>query len=264
MNANVHAMKTIMVYSEAGGVGKTTTAVSIATTAAEEGARVLLVDLDPRAAATKWTQAEPIEEGLHVGAILGAQGDPDGWAEELAVPSIWHKNLRIIPSDRNLSNRETDRDDYAELRLDIALQDVDADICIIDCANRQGGPLTLSALNASDTVVYAAIASDSGIDGVEGAQRSVKAFTRSRQRIGAPVTLNEVGVAVTRDGTGFMSLAETDSLEVIKTYSSLIEPLVPRRSIVPECRNAGEWYGNYRKGQDVRAAYAEIMRKVTQ
>lgn len=252
-----------MVYSEAGGVGKTTTAVSIAMTAAEEGAKVLLIDLDPRAATTKWTQAEPVGDGLHVGAILGAPEDPEGWAEELAVPSAWHPNLRIIPSARSLSNREADRDDYAELRLHISLQDVNADICVIDCANRQGGPLTLAALNAANTVVYAATASDSGIDGVEGAQRSVAAFIRSRQRLGAPVSLTEAGVATTRDGTGFMSLAETDSLDVIKELAPLIEPLVPRRSIVPECRNAGEWYGNYRKGQDVRSAYIEIMRKVT-
>lgn len=252
-----------MVYSEAGGVGKTTTAVSIAMTAAEDGAKVLLIDLDPRAATTKWTQTEPVGDGLHIGAILGAPEDPEGWAEELAVPSAWHANLRIIPSARSLSNREADRDDYAELRLHISLQDVNADICVIDCANRQGGPLTLAALNASDTVVYAATASDSGIDGVQGAQRSVAAFVRSRQRLGAPVSLTEAGVAVTRDGTGFMSLAETDSLDVIKELTPLIEPLVPRRSIVPECRNAGEWYGNYRKGQDVRSAYIEIMRKVT-
>lgn len=252
-----------MVYSEAGGVGKTTTAVSIAMTAAEDGAKVLLIDLDPRAATTKWTQTEPVGDGLHIGAILGAPEDPEGWAEELAVPSAWHANLRIIPSARSLSNREADRDDYAELRLHISLQDVNADICVIDCANRQGGPLTLAALNASDTVVYAATASDSGIDGVQGAQRSVAAFVRSRQRLSAPVSLTEAGVAVTRDGTGFMSLAETDSLDVIKELTPLIEPLVPRRSIVPECRNAGEWYGNYRKGQDVRSAYIEIMRKVT-
>lgn len=258
----MNAMQTVMVYSEAGGVSKTTAAVSLAMTAAEDGQRVVLIDLDPRAATTKWTRVEPVGEGLHVGAILGAAEDPEGWAEDLAAPSHWHEKLRVIPAARSLSNREADRDDYAELRLKTSLTGLRADLCVIDCANRQGGPLTLSALNASDTVLYAATASDSGVDGVEGAQRSIKAFKRSRERMGAPVALTEAGVSASRDGTGFMSLAEGDSLDAIRELAEIIEPIVPRLSIVPECRNAGEWYGDYRKGQPVRNAYTEIMRKV--
>lgn len=32
------------------------------------------------------------------------------------MPSGWHPNLRVIPSARNVSNREADRADHAELR----------------------------------------------------------------------------------------------------------------------------------------------------
>jgi chromosome partitioning protein len=46
-------MQKIMVYSESGGVSKTTTAVSLAMTAALEGKRTVLIDLDPRGAATR-------------------------------------------------------------------------------------------------------------------------------------------------------------------------------------------------------------------
>lgn len=257
------AMQTVMVYSEAGGVCKTTVAVSLAMTAAENGKRVVLIDLDPRAAATKWTRAEPVREGLHVGAILGADEEPIGWAEDLAAPSRWHKLLRIIPAARGLSNREADRDDFAELRLKASLEGLNADLVVIDCANRQGGPLTLSALHASDTVLYAATASDSGVDGVTGAQRTVEAFRRSRQRMGAPATLAEAGVAITRDGTGFMSYAETDAIDQIRELAPILEPIVPHLSIVPEVRLAGDWYGMYRKGNAIRDAYTEVMRKVT-
>jgi cellulose biosynthesis protein BcsQ len=255
-------MQTVMVYSEAGGVSKTTAAVSLAMTAAENGRRVVLIDLDPRAATTKWTRAEPVGEGLHVGAILGASEEPIGWAEELAAASRWHERLRIIPAARGLSNREADRDDFAELRLKASLEGLNADLVVIDCANRQGGPLTLSALHASDTVLYAATASDSGVDGVTGAQRTIEAFKRSRERMGAPSNLTEAGVSVTRDGTGFMSYAESDAIDQIKALAPILEPIVPHLSIVPEVRLAGEWYGMYRKGNAVRDAYTEVMRKV--
>ncbi len=258
-------MQTVMVYSEAGGVSKTTTAVSLAMTAAEAGHRVILIDLDPRAASTKWLRVSPAGEGLDVGAILGAKDDdPEGWAEDMAVPSgsPWSPNLRVIPSARSVSNREADRDDYAELRLRASLEGVSADVVVIDCPNRQGGPLTLSALNAADTVLYAATASDSGIDGVEGAQRTIAAFKRSRERMGAPVQLAEVGVAVTRDGTGFLSIPEQEAIDTMREMTTLIDPIVPHLAIVPEVRLAGEWYGNYRKGAAIREAYATIMRKV--
>nr|WP_277552653.1 ParA family protein [Kocuria oceani] len=131
--------------------------------AAAEGRHVVLVDLDPRAASTTWFGVQPSAEGMHVGAILGDE-NPEGWAEDLAVPSGWHPNLRVIPSARNVSNREADQADHAELPLLISLTGLQADVVVIDCPNRQGGPLTLSALNAADTVVYAATATSDGID----------------------------------------------------------------------------------------------------
>ena len=89
-------------------------------------------------------------------------------AGELALPNGWHPHLRVIPSACNVSNREADRADHAELRLKISLTGLSADVVVIDCPNRQRGPLTLSALNAADTVVYAATATSDGIDGVDG------------------------------------------------------------------------------------------------
>jgi len=268
-------MQTVMVYSEAGGVKKTTTAVSIAMVAAEGVAadpdkdieavaprRVTLIDLDPRAATTKWLRVKAAGEGLHIGAILGAKEDPTGWAEDLAVPSGWHENLRVIPSDRDLSNRESDRDDYAELRLKSSLEGLEADLVVIDCANRQGGPLTLSALHASESVLYAASASDSGVDGVMGAQRTIQAYRRHMERLGAAAGLDELGVAVTRDGTGYLSYAETDAIDELRKLAPVIQPIVPHLSIVPEVRMAGDWYGNFRKGTAVRDAYAAIVGKV--
>ena len=90
---------------------------------------------------------KPKKAGLHVGVNLG-NPDPEGWAEDLAVEPSWFPNLRVVPSARSVSNHETDRADHAELRLKTFLMGNDSDVVVIDCPNRQGGPLTLSAANA--------------------------------------------------------------------------------------------------------------------
>lgn len=257
----IESMQTLMVYSESGGVSKTTTAVSIAMTAAEQGRRTVLVDLDPRAAATKWLDVAPSGEGLHVGAILG-DDDPQGWGEDLAVQSNWSKNLRVIPSARNVSNREADRADHAELRLRTALVGISADLVVIDCPNRQGGPLILSALNAADSIVYAATASSDGVDGVAGARRTVEQFRLSRERINAPVRLSEAGIVLGRVQETIPSRPAVASTDELRATGMLLMPLVPERAIIQEVRLTGEWYGNYRKGAPVLAAYAKIVDQV--
>jgi len=254
-------MQTVMVYSESGGVSKTTTAVSIATIAAQADRRTVLVDLDPRAASTKWLDVEPSANGLHVGAILG-DDNPVGWAEDLAVATTWSPNLRVVPSARNVSNREADRADHAELRLRTSLEGITADLVVIDCPNRQGGPLTLSALNAADTVVYAATASSDGVDGVNGARRTVQQFRHSRERINAPVSLLEAGIVIGGVRETIMSRPAVASIDELRETGMLLVPLVPERAIVQEVRLTGEWYGNYRKGAPVLDAYKAIVNQV--
>ncbi|WP_176475269.1 ParA family protein [Kocuria sp. WN036] len=157
-------------------------------------------------------------------------------AADLALPSGWHPNLRVILSARNVSNREADRADHAELRLKISLTGLQADVVVIDCPNRQGGPLTLSALNAADTMVYAATVTSDGIDGMDGARRTVAQFRRHRQQLGAPDTLKEAGIVVGGVEETIMSRAAVASLEELRATGLFLEPLIPGRAIVQEVR----------------------------
>lgn len=170
--------------------------------------------------------------------------------------------MRIIPSGRSVSNREADRADHAELRLKAALEGTTAQLVVIDCPNRQGGPLTLAALNAADTVVYAATATGDGVDGVSGARRTVDQFRLSRKRLGAPTELNEAGIVVGGVRETIMSRPAVASIEELRETGLLLTPLIPERAIVPEVRLAGEWYGKYSKGKPVLEAYTEIAKKV--
>ncbi len=57
-------MKIITIANLKGGVGKTTTTVSLAAALAERGEKVLILDLDPKANATDWTGLKVAERGI--------------------------------------------------------------------------------------------------------------------------------------------------------------------------------------------------------
>lgn len=257
------AMKqhTEMVYSESGGVTKTASAVSLAVQAAHRGIPTLLVDLDPRAASTKWLGVAPKEPWQTVAAIIGDE-EPIGWANDLALRSSWNENLRIVPSDRNLSVQERVQADNSEQRLSMALEDLPEQLVIIDCPNRQGGMLTQNALGAADGVIYAASASQDGVDGVLGARDSVDRFVRSRQRIGAPVPLTETGIIVGNVADTILTKVAKASLEDLAETGLMLYPTIPRRTIVDQARMTGTWYGNYDKGAPVVAAYDQILDQI--
>ena len=64
------AMKTILVASSKGGVGKTTVATHLAAQSALAGQRTVLVDVDPQASSTRWAERRA---GLE-SAVLGPAG----------------------------------------------------------------------------------------------------------------------------------------------------------------------------------------------
>ncbi|MGO4775005.1 ParA family protein, partial [Lysobacter sp. 2RAB21] len=55
-------MKTVLVASSKGGVGKTTIATHLAAQAALEGLRTALIDADPQGSSTRWAQRRSVLE----------------------------------------------------------------------------------------------------------------------------------------------------------------------------------------------------------
>ncbi len=257
-------MKVYSVYSESGGATKTTTAVSVAVCLALLGQRVLLCDVDPRAAATKWLGVQPTGEGLHIGAIL-AEPDPTGWADQLAVPAPWAQvpTLRVLPSGRSVSNREKTAEDHTDARLKLALTGSSAEVVVLDLPNRQGGPLVQAALTASNAVIYAGKADEDGLDGVEGAMTSVNRFRAYRRGIGAEVDLADAGIVL---GSIRDTVPTRDSVRAVGEFESaygdlLLRPFVPERVIVKEARAAGDYYGWYAAGEKVHDAYMALTER---
>ena len=72
-------MKTVLVASSKGGVGKTTIATHLAAHAALDGQRTVLVDADPQHSSTRWAERRAELES----AVLPLDGTKKSWAKHL-------------------------------------------------------------------------------------------------------------------------------------------------------------------------------------
>jgi len=167
----------VAIANQKGGVGKTTTAVNLATALAACGKRVLLVDLDPQGNASTGLGIAAERRGHSVYQVV-VGGDALRQAiQETAVPGMF-----VAPSDVNLSGAELELIDLPrrEYRLHQAMGDIriDFDYILIDCPPALG-LLTLNALVAADAVLVPLQAEFYALEGLSHLIRTIKRVKRA-------------------------------------------------------------------------------------
>lgn len=137
-------MKTIVIANQKGGVGKTTTAVNLATCLARSNRRVLLVDLDPQANATDHLGQETPQDEMLSSYALMSEKTPG----MQAIIKPVGPNLQLAPGHLALAEIDLKLVSVInrEMRLARALAQLESDFdyTVVDCAPTLG----ISTVNA--------------------------------------------------------------------------------------------------------------------
>jgi chromosome partitioning protein len=179
----------VAIANQKGGVGKTTTAINIATAMAATGWKVLLVDLDPQGNAST---------GIGIGASERERTSYDLLIDELPLADCICPSripgLDVVPATVDLSGAEVElvAVEHRTDRLRQALSgDTGYDICFIDCPPSLG-LLTLNALTAADTLL---VPLQCEFFALEGLSQLLQTVERVQQRFNPDLGI--VGIALT-------------------------------------------------------------------
>lgn len=241
-------MLVVAICNQKGGVAKTATATGIADAAAELGARVLLIDIDPQGNATAATEAIPrsgqsgeqtvpltVSDALHAAQASEASEVQSGTL--LAVVTTagehWSRRLHVAPANQSLSNRGGESFNGADYRLREALLGAEDhyDLAVIDCPPELG-KLFSNALIAADAVLLACEPSTDSINALPQALRSIGHI--QRRRAGQPEIL---GIVLTKVPPGSQRRARL--AELVEIYGELVWPdRVPYLAVIEHARAA--------------------------
>ena len=203
MTGGAGVARIIAISNQKGGVGKTTTAISLAGALAELGFSVLCVDMDPQANLTAGLGVDASAVGRSIASVL--EGTDQAFAS-VVLPTET-PGIDLAPADLDLSATESQiisAIGREQILRDLLRPWVDDryDFVLVDCPPTLG-LLTINALVAADEVLIPVQAQFFSLKGFSGLNRVIgqirKSLNRDLRILGLLVTFYDPRTLLGRD-----------------------------------------------------------------
>ncbi len=255
--------RVVAVAARKGGVGKTTTTVSLGTALSVlSRQRVLLVDMDAQGHVAQSLSRDELHRGGEtLGALLlGKNRDLQEIAAPTAIDGLW-----TVASDPSLNETETMLSARIGkelcLRQALKLARTHYDVILIDCPPNLG-TLTVSSLVAADQVLVPCDLSTLGLDGVDALLETVETIRETLNP-----SLSVLGLLRTRVDRRNQTMNQTIEESLKARYGHLLlDTVVGISSAIPKAQLGGRPVqlhdAESRGAKDYAALGAEVSRRL--
>jgi chromosome partitioning protein len=248
--------RVVSMCNQKGGVGKTTTTITLGASLAEYGRKVLLVDFDPQGSLSVGLGLNPHEMDLTIYNLLMQR---DVALEDVVVPS-GVPGMDLLPSNIDLSAAEVQlvhevaREQTLQRVLAPALENYD--IILIDCQPSLG-LLTVNALTASDGVIVPLECEYFALRGVALLKTTID---KVRERLNPKLEVDGI-LGTMFDGRTLHSREVMDRL--VQAWGDKVFHTVIRRTVkFSDATVAGEPITSYASTSTGAGHYRELAREV--